>query len=518
MPQIVNLSLNPAAAADNNIIRKNAAIVSKTDVNAIAEVRILKKSVDARSRNIKVNLTVEIILEGESVTSLIRPFEARNVALSKQVIIAGAGPAGLFAALRLIELGIRPVIVERGREVSARKRDIALISREHIVNPDSNYCFGEGGAGTFSDGKLYTRSKKTGENHRVIEMLVLHGADPTLLYEAHPPLGTDKLPGIISTVRKSILDCGGLILFETRITDFIITGGRCKGIVTAGGESIKGEAVILATGHSARDIYEICVNRDIAVEGKAFAMGVRVEHPQELIDKIQYHGSGRGEYLPAAAYSLAKQVDGRGVYSFCMCPGGFIVPSATSPGEVVVNGMSPSGRNSPYANSGIVVELHPGDFPEYSQFGHLAGLHAQHELEKLAWKEGGSTQKAPAQRVSDFLAGRESSTLPKVSYFPGITSSEMNGWLPKIIGGRLKEGFRQFGNMMKGFNTSDAVILGVESRTSSPVRIPRNTDTMEHIGIKGLYPCGEGSGYAGGIVSSAIDGMKAAESIANVLN
>lgn len=409
---------------------------------------------------------------------------------------------------------MRPVIIERGRDVSSRKKDIARISREQIVDPDSNYCFGEGGAGTYSDGKLYTRSKKRGDNTRVLELLCLHGANENIMYEAHPHLGTDKLPGIISNIRKSIVDAGGLFLLGKKVTDFLLDGDKIKGVITSDNEHFESPYVILATGHSARDIYEICKIRGVGLEMKPFAMGVRVEHPQDLIDKIQYHGNLRGEYLPASSYNLVKQVDGRGVYSFCMCPGGFIVPSATSQEEVVVNGMSPSERNSPYANSGIVVEIRPDDIVKYSNFGELAGLEFQKELEREAWKNGGHTQRAPAQRLADFVNGDVSGSLPKVSYFPGVTSSPLHSWLPKAIGRRLRDGIRLFGQMMNGYLTNEAVVLGVESRTSSTVRIPRDPGKLHHIRISGLYPCGEGSGYAGGIVPSAVDGMRAAEAIA----
>jgi uncharacterized FAD-dependent dehydrogenase len=435
------------------------------------------------------------------------------VSLKREVIIVGAGPAGLFAALRLIELGLRPVIIERGRDVSARKRDIARISRQQIVDPDSNYCFGEGGAGTYSDGKLYTRSKKRGDNSRVLELLCLHGANENIMYEAHPHLGTDKLPGIISQIRKTIVDAGGHFILEKKVTDFVIEGDSIKGVVTSDNEKYQSDYVILATGHSARDIYSICLNRGVDLEMKPFAMGVRVEHPQELIDRIQYHGNSRGEFLPAASYNMAKQVDGRGVYSFCMCPGGFIVPSATAQEEVVVNGMSPSERNSPYANAGIVVEIKPEDLIKYSSFGEMAGCEFQKEIERAAWKNGGHTQRAPAQRLVDFVSGEASGSLPKVSYTPGVTSSPLHSWLPKAVGRRLRDGLRLFGSQMHGFLTNDAVVLGVESRTSSPVRIPRDGEKLHHIRISGLYPCGEGSGYAGGIVSSAVDGMRVAEAI-----
>ncbi|MCJ7447039.1 MAG: NAD(P)/FAD-dependent oxidoreductase [Bacteroidales bacterium] len=515
MVKQVQISLNPAEAADNALIRKISGKLAKIDPAEISDIRIIKRSVDARKKNIRVNLTVEVLSHGESARLLVNPFIPKNVSNQREVIIVGAGPAGLFAALRLIELGMRPVIIERGKDVSERKKDIARISREHIVNPDSNYCFGEGGAGTFSDGKLYTRSKKRGDNTRVLELLCLHGANENILYEAHPHLGTDKLPGIISRIRRTIIDSGGQIIFEKRVDDILIERNQIKGIVTSGNEKLISSSVILATGHSARDIYNICNIRGIDLEMKSFAMGIRVEHPQELIDIIQYHGSSRGEYLPAASYNIAKQVDGRGVYSFCMCPGGFIVPSATSQEEVVVNGMSPSERNSPYANSGIVVEIKTGDLQRYSKYGLMAGLEFQKELEKNAWENGGHTQIAPAQRLADFVSGKESGTMPKASYFPGIESSPLHKWLPVSIGKRLRNGFRLFDKVMKGFITNEAVVLGIESRTSSPVRIPRNPLTLEHIKIMGLYPCGEGSGYAGGIVSSAVDGIRAAEAIAS---
>ncbi len=517
MPKQVQVILSPEAAADNYIICKAAAIVAKTLPSAIKNVRIVRRSVDARLKKIRVILTLDVFIEDEPALPAIHPFRAIKVSQAKEVIIAGAGPAGLFAAMRLIELGIRPVIIERGKDVSARKKDIARITSEHLINPDSNYCFGEGGAGTYSDGKVYTRSKKRGDNSRILELLCLHGANENILYEAHPHLGTDKLPRIISGIRKTILDAGGLFLLQKRITDLIVEGNKVRGVIAAGNEKYLSSDVILATGHSARDIYEICHSREIKLEIKSFAMGVRAEHPQELIDRIQYHGSQRGEFLPAASYNIVRQVDGRGVYSFCMCPGGFIVPSATSQEEVVVNGMSPSGRNSPYANSGIVVEIRPEDLDKYRKFGVLAGLEYQKELERLAWINGGMTQRAPAQRLTDFVSGKASASLPGVSYFPGVTSSAINEWLPFSIGHRLTKGFALFGASMKGYLTSEAVILGVESRTSSPVRIPRDPDTMEHVHISGLYPCGEGSGYSGGIVSSALDGMKAAEAVARKL-
>ncbi|MBA4322731.1 MAG: FAD-binding protein, partial [Odoribacter sp.] len=397
MIKLVQINLSPAAAADEIQIKKIAATLTGINVSEITSLRILKRSVDARKKNIRINLSVEVLTGDNNPGQKISPFIPRDVSSANEVIITGAGPAGLFAALRLIELGLRPVILERGRDISSRKKDIARISTEQIVDPDSNYCFGEGGAGTYSDGKLYTRSKKRGDNNRVLQLLCLHGANENILYEAHPHLGTDKLPRIISNIRKSILDAGGEFILEKKVTDLLIEGDAMKGVVTVDNEKFLSPYVILATGHSARDIYEICRTRGVELEMKPFAMGVRVEHPQELIDKIQYHGSTRGEFLPASSYNLAKQVDGRGVYSFCMCPGGFIVPSATSQEEIVVNGMSPSERNSPYANSGIVVEIKPEDLIKYGSFGEMAGLEFQKELEREAWKNGGHTQRAPAQ-------------------------------------------------------------------------------------------------------------------------
>jgi uncharacterized protein len=513
MSKLIQLALPPEKAADEQAILKMAGSLSGIDPSEISFLRILRRSVDARKKKILINLSVEVFSEKEDPITSIAPFKKQDVTNRPEVIIVGAGPAGLFASLRLIELGLRPVVIERGKDVSARKKDIARISREQKINPDSNYCFGEGGAGTFSDGKLYTRSKKRGDNIRVLELLCLHGANENILYEAHPHLGTDKLPGIISRIRKSITEAGGIFLLEKKVTDFIIEGGLIRGVVISENEKYYSRNVILSTGHSARDIFDICRRQKIKLEQKSFAMGVRVEHSQELIDRIQYHGNERGDFLPAASYSLVKQVDGRGVYSFCMCPGGFIVPSATSQEEVVVNGMSPSQRSSPYANSGIVVEIRPEDLTRYSRFEEFAGLEFQKELERSAWEEGGKSQRAPAQRLNDFVSGIDSQSLPKVSYFPGVTPSPIHEWIPASIGDRLRDGFRLFGSVMKGYLSNEAVILGVESRTSSPIRIPRNPENLEHIIVSGLYPCGEGSGYSGGIISSAVDGMKAAEAV-----
>jgi uncharacterized protein len=506
----INLTLSPEAAADQNEIRRKAAKLLRCDRDDITSLIITRKSIDARKPAIVFNIEAEVCTGNEISEFSPCRFSERDVSRAKEILIAGSGPAGLFAALSLIEQGLRPVILERGKDVSSRKRDLALISRQHVVDPDSNYCFGEGGAGTYSDGKLYTRSKKRGENRRVLELLHHFGASDDILYEAHPHIGTDRLPGIIRNIREKIIECGGEFLLNTRITGLLLDGRRIAG-VEAGGQKFMSDTLILATGHSARDIYALLGQHSAAMEFKPFAMGVRVEHPQELIDRIQYHGRSRGAYLPPASYTLSRQVAGRGVFSFCMCPGGFIVPAATSGEEVVVNGMSPARRNSVWANSGIVTEIRAGDVSDYERYGPLAGLKFQEYFEKLAWEQGGRRQTAPAQRLSDFVAGRVSATLPRSSYAPGIVSSPLHEWLPEPVLGALKEGFRAFGRIMKGYLTNESVIVGVESRSSSPLRIPRDPETLQHTDIDGLYPCGEGSGYAGGIVSSAIDGIRVAE-------
>jgi uncharacterized FAD-dependent dehydrogenase len=505
----LNLVLPPRTAFDEAELR---SFISRKTGRSDFNMRIIRRSIDARRQDIRVNLTVRVIDPGEPHDE-IAPFRISDVSRAREVLIAGGGPAGLFAALSLIEAGLKPVIIERGREVKERKRDVAAISTRHIVDPDSNYCFGEGGAGTFSDGKLYTRSKKRGDNSRVLELLVIHGADPAILYEAHPHLGTDRLPGIITAIRRTITDAGGEVLFGKRVTGLRIENRAFRGITVNGNEAYSSDNLILATGHSARDIYDILHASGVMLEFKPFAMGVRVEHPQDLIDRIQYHGQARGSYLPAAAYNLVTQADGRGVYSFCMCPGGFMVPSATSPGEVVVNGMSPSRRNSPWANSGIVTEIRNEDAAAYGE-GPLSGLRYQAFLEKMAWKEGGMSQRAPAQRLTDFIEGRHSATLPDGSYFPGLTSSALHEWLPGDIYSRLRDGFIDFGKKMRGFITGEALVAAVESRTSSPVRIVRDREKLNSENIEGLYPAGEGAGYAGGIVSSAVDGMLVAMQVA----
>lgn len=513
MPHTVTLQLTPREAADT--IRYTALAAHRIGLKDtdIALVRVIKRSIDARRGTPKVNLTLELYDDREPQPEPVR-FDYPSVAGRTEAVIVGSGPAGLFAALRLIERGLRPILLERGRAVPERKRDIAQINRNGAVDPDSNYAFGEGGAGTFSDGKLFTRSKKRGDYNKALRTLVFHGADPAILYEAHPHIGTDKLPRIISNIRQTIVDAGGSFLFEKRVTDFLIKKGRIAGVV-CGGETIEGAAVILATGHSARDIYELLHRKGVRLEAKPFAMGVRIEHPQALIDSIQYRCPRRGEYLPAASYSLVSQECGRGVYSFCMCPGGFIVPAMTDAAQSVVNGMSPSGRTSPYANSGIVTEVRSEDFAALqAQWGPLAGLKFQQAFEETARCRGGEHQIAPAQRVADFVAGRPSTSLPECSYIPGITPSRLDEWMPAFIAQGLRRGLASFGRRMHGFVTNEAVVVGVESRTSTPVRIPRDAATLMHPEIGGLFPAGEGAGYAGGIISAALDGERTADAAA----
>jgi uncharacterized protein len=485
-------------------------------------VKPVKRSIDARSRKVIVRLQCEIIptsLAGKSEYT----FDYKNVENATRVIVAGSGPAGLFAALRLVELGFKPVVIERGKDVQMRRRDLAAINKDHIVNPESNYCFGEGGAGTYSDGKLYTRSKKRGDIRRILEIMVAHGAKDEILYDAHPHIGTNKLPKLVAALRETIINSGGTVLFDTTIVDFVISGNEMKGVVTKNGNTIEGEALILATGHSARDIFELLHRKNVLIESKPFALGVRVEHSQSLIDQIQYHcETDRGPYLPASSYALVHQakVGGkdRGVFSFCMCPGGFIVPAATAPGEVVVNGMSPSRRDSVFANSGIVVAVDESDFKEFSMYGPLAAMKFQASIEQQACKIAGGTQAAPAQRLVDFVEGKISSSLLETSYQPGLTSVDMKGVLPDFITSALQQGFKEFGKKMKGYFTNEAQIIGVESRTSSPVKIPRDKESLQHPQIINLFPCGEGAGFAGGIVSAAMDGERCAEAVVRVLN
>jgi hypothetical protein len=466
-----------------------------------------------------VRIQYELLNKGDNLEP--QPIHYGNVSGAEPVIIAGTGPAGLFCALRLIELGVKPILLERGKDVQTRRRDIAAINKVHIVDVDSNYCFGEGGAGTYSDGKLYTRSNKRGDVDRILQILIQHGARQDIRYDAHPHIGTNKLPPLIASIRSTILQAGGEIHFGQRVTDLLLGDNEVKGVVTQSGDQFPGLAVVLATGHSARDVYHLLNQKGILLEAKPFAIGLRVEHSQELIDRIQYHCQGsRGEALPAAAYSVVHQamVQGRqrGVFSFCMCPGGFIVPAATAPGEVVVNGMSPSRRDSPFANSGIVVSVDEQDIGAFTSHGVLGNMLFQAHIEQLACEQAGNTQSAPAQRLVDFVEGKGSSSLPQTSYQPGVTSVRLDEMLPTFLAQSLKQGFRSFGKKMKGYLTNEAIVLGVESRTSSPVRIPRDRDTCEHPQIKGLIPCGEGAGYAGGIVSAAMDGERCAEAVAKI--
>ncbi len=514
MPQTLALVLTPKQAADAKFRTSLAARRLGVPESDIALIRVVKRSIDARQRHPKVNLTLEVYLDREPQPAPVR-FDYPSVDNKPEVLIVGSGPAGLFAALRLIELGLKPVLLERGKAVPERKVDIAQINRNATVDPDSNYAFGEGGAGTFSDGKLFTRSKKRGDYNKALQTLVFHGATPEILFEAHPHIGTDKLPRIITNIRRTIVEAGGEFLFGCRIDGLKLRNGRIEGVY-CGDRLYEGAAVVLATGHSARDIYELLHRNGIRLEAKPFAMGVRIEHPQPLIDSIQYHCESRGEYLPAAAYSLVSQENGRGVYSFCMCPGGFIVPAMTAADQSVVNGMSPSGRTSPYANSGLVTEVRLTDFdPLRAEWGALAGLKFQQQFEETARRYGGEGQIAPAQRVADFVAGRASGSLPATSYIPGIVPSRLDEWMPGFIARSLRQGLTTFGRRMRGFVTNEAVVVGVESRTSTPVRIPRDAGSLQHPDVGGLFPAGEGAGYAGGIVSAALDGERIAEAVRN---
>lgn len=517
MRKEINLTLRPEEAYDPEVFESIVLRRTNTPLNyKNVTVRQTKRSIDARGRQVKINVTAEIFLDEDPIPRIGDREEYPQVSSAEPIIIVGAGPAGLFAALRAIELGVKPIVIERGQDVRARRRDLAAINKDQIVNPDSNYCFGEGGAGTYSDGKLYTRSKKRGDIRRVMEILVAHGASEDILIDAHPHIGTNKLPKLVAELRESIRNAGGEVLFNTKVTDFILEGNEMVGVVTQDGEHIKGHGVILATGHSARDIFHLLHEKKIFIEAKPFALGVRIEHSQHLIDQIQYHcQADRGPYLPASSYSLVQQTmyEGkqRGVFSFCMCPGGFIVPAATTQEEVVVNGMSPSRRDSKYANSGMVVAVELEDLQGYHQYGPLAAMMFQAEVEHKAWISGGKTQVAPAQKMVDFVNNKVSTSLLDTSYQPGLKSVDMNEVLPGFISSRLKDAFKSFGNKMKGYLTNDAQIIGVESRTSSPVRIPRERETFEHPSIKRLYPCAEGAGYAGGIVSAAMDGERCAE-------
>ncbi|MCT4602031.1 MAG: FAD-binding protein [Marinifilum sp.] len=508
----IDIVLNPKQASDESFYKPVLAQKLKVKVGRINGIQILRKSIDARRRDIKINMKFRVAVDEKLPIAEDLSFNYRDVTGKKRVVVVGAGPAGLFAALRLIELGYCPIVLERGKSVQDRKKDLGQLHRSGKIDPDSNYSFGEGGAGTFSDGKLYTRSKKRGNLKKILNVLHFHGAQDEILYEAHPHIGTDVLPKVIVNIRKSIIAAGGEVHFSCKVTDYLLHENKITGVITEKNGTFNGEAVILATGHSARDVYRKLNDSHIDIEAKSFAMGVRIEHPQNLIDQIQYHNpNGRGKYLPAASYSFVQQVEGRGVYSFCMCPGGVIVPAATGDNQQVVNGMSSSGRNTAFANSGMAVEIRTEDLSGYEEFGPLAGLHFQEDLEAKAFVEGGENLTAPAQRMVDFVEGRKSENLPKTSYHPGVISSAMHNWLPKHISYRLQEGFKAFGRKSRGFLTNKAVVLGVESRTSSPIRIPRDRETFQHSKIEGLFPCGEGAGYAGGIVSAAMDGEQCAE-------
>ncbi|WP_339887786.1 FAD-dependent protein [uncultured Flavobacterium sp.] len=515
MPKEFQFQVAPEVASNENLLAQAVAKQLNISLIDIQKVVVQKRSIDARQKAIKFNVKGQAFLQNESfVETEIELPNYPNVSNKQEIIVVGAGPAGLFAALQLIELGLKPIVLERGKDVRGRRRDLKSINVDGIVNEDSNYCFGEGGAGTYSDGKLYTRSKKRGDVDRILQLLVAFGATSEILVEAHPHIGTNKLPQIIQDIREKIIECGGQVLFEKRVIDFTIKNNEIQGVVLHDGTTIESNKVILATGHSARDIFELLAKKDIFIEAKPFALGVRAEHPQELIDKIQYSCDFRGEFLPPAPYSIVKQVAGRGMYSFCMCPGGVIAPCATSPGEVVTNGWSPSKRDQATANSGIVVELKLEDFKPFEKFGPLAGMEFQKAIEQKAWQLAGETQKVPAQRMIDFTQKKVSSSIPKTSYVPGTTSVELGNVFPDFLTQTMREGFVQFGKSMNGYFTNEAILHAPESRTSSPVRIPRDNQTLEHVQIKGLYPCGEGAGYAGGIISAAIDGEKCALMIA----
>ena len=502
----------PEVAALEDRLKAYLADEQGIDVRTINGVRILKRSIDARQRQIYVNLKVRVYVNEQPHDDEYQRTEYPNVEGKPQVIVVGAGPGGLFAALRLIELGLRPIVLERGKDVHERKKDLALITKTQKVDAESNYCFGEGGAGAYSDGKLYTRSKKRGNTDKILNVFCQHGASTAILADAHPHIGTDRLPKVIEAMRNTIIRCGGEVHFQTKMTQLILSGETVVGCIAD--KEYRGP-VILATGHSARDVYRYLSEAKIEIEAKGIAVGVRLEHPSQLIDQIQYHNKqGRGRWLPAAEYAMVTQVDGRGVYSFCMCPGGFVIPAATDKEQIVVNGMSPANRGTAWSNSGMVVEVRPEDVEGDDC---LAMMRFQEELEKACWQQGNMKQTAPAQRMADFVNGRQSYDLPKSSYAPGLISSPLHFWLPKMISHRLQEGFKVFGRNAHGFLTNEAVMIAVETRTSSPVRIVRDRDTLQHVGIQGLFPCGEGAGYAGGIVSAGVDGERCAEACANYL-
>ena len=532
-----SIRVRPHQAVNEATIKDYLAHEEGLEMKSMTHVRVLKRSIDARQRIIFVNLKVRVYINEEPTDDEYVKTEYRDVSSAPQVIVVGAGPGGLFAALRLIELGLKPVVLERGKDVHERKKDLALIARTQLVDEESNYCFGEGGAGAYSDGKLYTRSKKRGNVEKILNVFCQHGASTNILADAHPHIGTDKLPRVIENMRNTILQCGGEVHFQTKMVSFLLrtpftlsgTPSYDDGILNevagvkaietvSNGEHIEREyrgPVILATGHSARDVYRYLADAGIFLEAKALAVGVRLEHPAQLIDQIQYHNKeGRGDYLPAAEYNFVTQVEGRGVYSFCMCPGGFVIPAATGPEQIVVNGMSPANRGTRWSNSGMVVELRPEDVDGE---GPLKMMRFQEELERVCWQQGNRKQTAPAQRMADFVNGKLSADLPESSYAPGLIASPLHFWMPEMIASRLRQGFRKFGAMSHGFLTNNATVIAVETRTSSPVRILRDKDTLEHVNVKGLFPCGEGAGYAGGIVSAGVDGERCAEQVARLL-
>ncbi|MBE6302724.1 MAG: FAD-binding protein [Bacteroidales bacterium] len=524
------IRVEPHIAANEQAIKKYIAQVKGLDARTVTAVRVLRRSIDARQRTIYVNLTIRVFVNEQPPVDEYTSREYGNVDGCPAVVVVGAGPAGLFAALKLIELRMRPIVVERGKDVRTRKLDVAAISREHKVNPESNYCFGEGGAGAYSDGKLYTRSKKRGNIEGILNVFCQHGASVSILSDAHPHIGTDKLPRVIENMRNRIISCGGEVHFETRMEEILVASGRVCGIRTDKGE-ILADAVVLATGHSARDVYRSLHDSKIAIEAKGIAVGVRLEHPSQLIDRIQYHNpNGRGKYLPPAEYSYTAQVDGRGVYSFCMCPGGVIIPSATANNQLLVNGMSPSSRGGRWSNSGMVVQINSDDLENpalqidceervtVAPGSPLRMMAFQESLERLCWLMGNRRQTAPAQRMADFVRGKLSYDLPSSTYAPGLLSSPMHFWMPQFIASRLRRGFEFFGKSSRGFLTNEAAIIGVETRTSAPVRIVRDNDTLQHIELEGLFPCGEGAGYAGGIVSAAVDGERCAEAAVEYCN
>lgn len=517
MKKIIELTLLPEDAFDEKKLSEIVEDEYAIKDNDTYDFKLTKRSIDARSRTPVVNLIIEVYINETPEPEPVIKNIYKNVTGKKEVIIIGAGPAGYFAALELIENGIKPVIFDRGKDVRSRRKDLREIQQFSNVNPDSNYCFGEGGAGTYSDGKLYTRSHKRGDIHKALRILVEHGAKEDILVDTHPHIGSNKLPGVVQKLRETILEFGGEINFDSKVTDLIIRNNEIYGVIVNDSKEYSADAVILATGHSARDIFYMLSNKGIFLESKPFAVGIRIEHPQSLIDEIQYKQNPRSEYLPASSYKLTAQVNGKGVFSFCMCPGGLIVPSATAPGEIVVNGMSMSGRDSKFANSGIVVAIDSEDIKECQKYGALDGLEYQKDLERKFFDAGDGTQKAPAQRMTDFVKGTLSASLGETSYIPGIYSSLVNRLLPDKLSERIQLAFIQFGNKMKGYFTEEGIVVGLESRTSSPVRIPRDKETYEHVEIKGLYPCGEGAGYAGGIISAALDGQNAAKAIVEKL-